>query len=72
MEDENIVLDGVEYAVAELTDKAKHILDHLKDLNIKTKKASMELEQLKLCTEAMTAILSEEVTTPTQEEFVAS
>jgi len=72
MEDQKIVLDGVEYAVADLTDKAKHLIDHLKDLNLKTKKASMELEQLKLCTEAMTSILSEEVAAPTQEEFIAS
>jgi len=56
-----LVLDDKKYVISELSDEAKYIVACLNSLNAKQQNFQMELDQVRVATEGMTAKLKEAV-----------
>jgi len=56
-----LVLDDKKYVISELSDEAKYIVACLNSLSAKQQNFQMELDQVRVATEGMTAKLKEAV-----------
>ena len=56
-----LVLDDKKYVISELSDEAKYIVACLNSLSVKQQNFQMELDQVRVATEGMTAKLKEAV-----------
>ena len=56
-----LMLDDKKYVISELSDEAKYIVACLNSLNVKQQNFQMELDQVRVATEGMTAKLKQAV-----------
>lgn len=63
-EQRNIIIDDKEYAIADLSEKARVCVQQLADLQSQANTAKMKLDQLDAATSVFMATLKEEVTKP--------
>ena len=65
-----LVLDDKKYVISELSDEAKYIVACLNSLSAKQQNFQMELDQVRVATEGMTAKLKEAVEKDDDDEIV--
>ena len=65
-----LVLDDKKYVISELSDEAKYIVACLNSLSAKQQNFKMELDQVRVATEGMTAKLKEAVEKDDDDEIV--
>ena len=65
-----LVLDDKKYVISELSDEAKYIVACLNSLSVKQQNFQMELDQVRVATEGMTAKLKEAVEKDDDDEIV--
>lgn len=65
-----LVLDDKKYVISELSDEAKYIVACLNSLGQKQQNFQMELDQVRVATEGMTAKLKEAVESDGEEEII--
>ncbi len=65
-----LVLDDKKYVISELSDEAKYIVACLNSLSAKQQNFQMELDQVRVATEGMTAKLKEAVEKEDDEEVI--
>ena len=58
----NVTLDGVEYEIESLSDKAKYVVELLTSLQAKERNLLMEMDQIKAAQNDLTARFKAEVT----------
>ena len=65
-----LMLDDKKYVISELSDEAKYIVACLNSLSAKQQNFQMELDQVRVATEGMTAKLKEAVEKDDDDEIV--
>jgi hypothetical protein len=67
-EDKTITMNGNEYNIDEVSEKAKYLVSQLKDLQTQATQLRGRLDQVDVCSRGFTQLLEQELENPEQTE----
>jgi len=68
-EDKTITMKGNEYNIDEVSEKARYLVDQLKDLQTQSMQLKARLDQVEVCSSGFTQLLEQELETPEQTDI---
>ena len=65
-EDKTITMNGKDYDIDQISEKAKYLVDQLKDLQSQSMQLKARLDQVEVCSSGFTQLLEKELENPQQ------
>lgn len=67
-EEKTITLNGIDYDIDQVSEKAKYMVEQLKDLKIQQQQMRARLDQIDVCSRGFTQLLQTELEHPTKDK----
>lgn len=67
-EDKTITMNGKDYDIDQISEKARYLVDQLKDLQSQAMQLKARLDQVEVCSSGFTQLLEQELENPEQTE----
>ena len=67
-EDKTITMNGKDYDIDQISEKARYLVDQLKDLQSQVMQLKARLDQVEVCSSGFTQLLEQELEKPEQTE----
>ena len=65
-EDKTITMNGKDYNIDQISEKARYLVDQLKDLQSQSMQLKARLDQVEVCSSGFTQLLEQELENPQQ------
>ena len=65
-EDKTITMNGKDYDIDQISEKARYLVDQLKDLQSQSMQLKARLDQVEVCSSGFTQLLEQELENPQQ------
>ena len=67
-EEKTITLNGIDYDIDQVSEKAQYMVEQLKDLKIQQQQMRARLDQIDVCRRGFTQLLQTELENPTKDK----
>lgn len=67
-EEKTITLNGIDYDIDQVSEKAQYMVEQLKDLKIQQQQMRARLDQIDVCSRGFTQLLQTELENPTKDK----
>lgn len=65
-EDTTITMNGKNYDINQISEKARYLIEQLKDLQTQSRQTKARLDQIEVCSSGFTQLLEQELENPEQ------